>query len=58
MLTYKNNPRAVAFVALGDTGNAPPFHGMMTRFDSYTNECMFLFFFLYKSCIYHTTNIL
>jgi len=43
MLTNKNNPCAVALVTLGDTGNTPSFHRMMTRFDSYTNEYISLF---------------
>lgn len=43
ILTNKNNPGAIALVTLGDTGNTPPFHRMMTRFDSYTNECISLF---------------
>lgn len=43
MLTNKNNSCAVAFVTLGDTGDTPSFHRMMTRFDSYANECISLF---------------
>lgn len=55
ILTYKNNPCAVALVTFGDTGNTPSFHRMVTRFDSYANKCIW-FFSLSRLCIRATAD--